>query len=219
MDSIRITKEGFKYFCWDGDIRQYAERPIRSLLRCLREACQIDSDVTLGDIFKAVDRDEAFKHFIGDWAWCNVTAFHKEAFLATLTPSDLHCIEISKYFEWGKCGDDGETVHVIGVAAADEDGSTHYALDFTPVNELQHLSVVLKPTMEIRKDCEKIAEIEATFSLLDVLGGIYYEISFNGDPAERDERSHELQDVVREIKKGTAELIPFEAVFDKEYIN
>ena len=79
-----------------------------------------------------------------------------------------------------------------------------------PVNELVHLPVRIQPQMEIHKDHNKLGEAPCTFTLLDVLGEIYWEIGFHGSPECRDQRSAELRESVREIEEGRATLIPWE---------
>jgi hypothetical protein len=64
--------------------------------------------------------------------------------------------------------------------------------------------------MEIQKRHKKLGEAPCTFTLLDVLGEIYWEIGFYGSPEDRDRESDELRERVREIDEGRAELIPWE---------
>lgn len=54
-DKVHITKRGIQALTWDSEIRQYVEQKIRSGLHVLRCACHIDADVTLADIFRAVE--------------------------------------------------------------------------------------------------------------------------------------------------------------------
>jgi hypothetical protein len=54
-----------------------------------------------------------------------------------------------------------------------------------------------------------LGEAPCTFTLLDVLGGIYWEISFYGSPEDRDRQRAELQQSVREIEEGRATLVPW----------
>ena len=60
------------------------------LLRC---ACHIDADVTLGDIFRAVEQDLELLRFLQEWSWCNIDAFHSEARTPGVKAADLICIE------------------------------------------------------------------------------------------------------------------------------
>jgi hypothetical protein len=205
-DKVHITKRGVQALKWDGDVRQYVEQKISSALHVLRCACHIDADVTLGDIFRAVEQDPELVRFLQEWSWCNIDAFHSEARKPGVKATDLTCIEIAKYFE----REAQETIDVSGIGEPDEHGMTHYGIDFTPVNELVDLPVWLRPRMEIRKDHKKLGEAPCTFSLLEVLGEIYYEISFYGSPEERDREGAELRESVREIEEGRATLVPWE---------
>jgi hypothetical protein len=68
--------------------------------------------------------------------------------------------------------------------------------------------------MEIHHDHKKVGEAPCSFSLLDVLGEIYWEISFYGSPAARDEQRVKLEESVREVEEGRAELIPLKSPDD-----
>ena len=208
-DKVHITKHGVQALKWDGDVRQYVEQRITTALHVLRCACHIDADVTLGDIFRAVEQDPELVRFLQEWSWCNIDAFHSEARKPGVRATDLTCIEIAKYFEWDE-REAQETIHVSGIGEPDEHGMTHYGIDFTPVNELVDLPVRLRPQMEIHKDHKKLGEAPCTFSLLEVLGEIYYEISFYGSPEDRDREGAELRESVREIEEGRATLVPWE---------
>ncbi len=162
---------GVQALKWDGDVRQYVEQKISTALHVLRCACHIDADVTLGDIFRAVEQDPELVRFLQEWSWCNIDAFHSEARKPGVKATDLTCIEIAKYFEWDE-REAQETIDVSGIGEPDEHGMTHYGIDFTPVNELVDLPVRLRPQMEIRKDHKKLGEAPCTFSLLEVLGEI-----------------------------------------------
>ena len=208
-DKVHITKGGIQALKWDSDVRQYVEDKTRSGLHVLRCACHIDADVTLRDIFHAVDQDPDLVRFLEQWSWCDLEAFHSEAHKPATKASDLSYIEIAKYFEWDEM-EAQETIHVSGIGHPDENGVTHYGLDFTPVNQLVHLPVRLRPEMEIHKDHKKLGEAPCTFTVLDILGEIYWEISFYGSPEDRDRESAELRESVREVEEGRATLIPWE---------
>jgi hypothetical protein len=60
-----------------------------------------------------------------------------------------------------------------------------------------------------QKDYKKLGVAPCTFTLLDVLGELYWEISFYGSPEDRDRKGTELGDSVREIEDGRATLIPW----------
>ena len=202
-DRVHITTRGIQALKWDSDARQYVERKISSRLHVLRCACHIEADVTLGDIFRTVEQDPELTRLLEKWSWCDVQAFHAESRKPATRASTLAYIEIAKYFEWNN-REAQQTIHVSAVGESNEDGATSYGLDFTPVNELIHLPVRLRPQMEIRKDRKKLGEAPCTFTLLEVLGEIYWEISFYGSPEDRDRESAELRESEREIEEDIA---------------
>ena len=207
-DKVHITKIGFQALRWDSEVRQYVEQEMRTAVDVLRCACHVDPGVTLGDIFRAVEADLDLVRFLQRWSWCNVEAFHSEARKPAAEMSDLHYIEIAKYFEWNE-RQAQEIIDVSGIGNPDEHGATSYALDLTPVNQLVHLPVRLSAEIEIRKDHKKVGVGTSIFTLLEVLGELYWEISFYGGPEDRDRMSSELRDSMQEIEDGRASLIPW----------
>lgn len=202
-DKVHITKGGIQALKWDSDVCQYVEEKIQSGLHLLRCACHIDAGVTLGDIFHAVEQAPGLVTFLEQWSWCDLDAFHSEA------QAGDRGIGSVVHREWDE-SEAQETIHVSGIGHPDENGVTNYGLDFTPVNQLAHLPVRLRPAMEIHKDHKKLGGAPCTFTLLDVPGEIYWEISFYGSPENRARESAELRESVREIEEGRATLIPWE---------
>ena len=212
-DKVYVTKHGLQALEWDGDARQYVEQKIASSLEVLRCSCQIDTGVTLADIFRTVAQNPELARFLKAWAWCDLDAFHQEALKPGSRAPDLHYIELAKCFEWEET-EAHETIYVSGVGEPGEHGDNRYGVDFTPVNELAHLPVRLNPRMDIYRDHKKIGDAPCDFSLLDVLGEIYWEISFYGSPTTRDVQRAEIDESVREIEEGRAELIAIESPED-----
>lgn len=195
MTRISITRVGFQAVRWDTQTNQYAGVDTSSYMPFLRNQCSIDPGVTLADIFDAVERDGVLKEFLRQYSWCDVDAFHTEARTPLTQPMKLphlEYIQISKYLEF----DDAHAQEMLDVGGVGEpyaDGQTRYGIDLTPVNEVAHLPVRLNPVAEVRKDGETIAQAPASFTLLDVLGEIYFEISFYGNPAQRDAFTSDLR--------------------------
>jgi hypothetical protein len=214
-DKVHLTKQGIQVLTWDDGAEQFVEKQVSSVLFVLRCDCYIDSGVTLGDIFRAVEAHRDLVLLLRAWSHCDVDAFHAEARKPAVEPwADLHYIEVSRQFDWSEDGA-YNWLRVRGVGEPGEFGSTHYGIDMTPVNQIAHLPVRLKPHMEISRDSTKIAEAQCGFTLLDVLGEIYWEISFFGNPASRDDQVAEFEETVREIEEGRAELIPLRLPKDK----
>jgi hypothetical protein len=214
---VRITKEGLKSFKWDGTIREYVEEKVESYIPKLRNSCRLDLGVTLGDIFDAVEQHPDLKAFIGMYSWCNMNAFHKEAKREPLKKSDLEYLEISRYFEDGTTWDNFDG---MGKPENPEDGTEliNYGIGFTPVSEMVHLEVRLNPKCSIQEDYKEVGTTKTCYSLLEVLDAIYWEISFYGNPPDRDTKMAELQEMVKEIKAGTAKTVPWDEIKRKDVV-
>lgn len=233
-DQVWITKNGFEPREWDPEVRQMV--PVekqRSMLHYLRCSCHIEDGVTLGDVFNAVEPHADLVNLIENWAWCDVRAFHAEA-KKSAKPSTMHCIEIAKSIQMELYTDPDinsaqENLDVSGVGPLDYDEEweggrkkgeiVHWAIDFTPVSEMVNLPVRLAPRVNVRRTdynkhgmdaFEDLGNYPACYSLLDVLGAIYFEISFHGSPDSRDEKLGELVDMKAQIDAGTATLVPLD---------
>jgi hypothetical protein len=195
MTKVTIAKSGIRTVQWDSDAGQYNIVEASSALPHLRNQCSIEAGVTLADIFDAVDRDGPLKEFLRQYSWCDVDAFHAEARAPVTQPLNLphlEYLEISKCFEF----DDAhaqETLDVGGIGEPYAAGQRRYGIDLTPVNEIAPLPVRLNPVVEVQRDGITIARAPAIFTLLDVLGEIYFEISFYGGPVQRDAFTNDLR--------------------------
>jgi hypothetical protein len=130
-DKVHITKRGIQALKWDSDARRYVKQKIPSVLHVLRCACHVKANVTLGDIFRAVEQDPELARFLEQWSGCDLDAFHSEARKPAATASDLAYIEIEKYFEWDEWKAQ-ETIDVSGVGETNEHGTTCYAWTSLP---------------------------------------------------------------------------------------
>jgi hypothetical protein len=201
MMHVSITKSGFRPVKRDMDAGQPTGVEVGTYVSQLRSTCSIDPDVTLADIFAAVERDDPLTEFLRQYSWCDVPAFHAEARAPLTQPLNLphlEYIEISKYLDFD---DDHaeETVKVKGIGEPYADGRRRYGIDLTAVNELAPLPVRLHSMGEVRRDDKIIAQAPASFTLLEVLGEIYFEISFHGSPVQRDVLMADLREAAEEV--------------------
>lgn len=201
---IVATKTGWKSRIWDGEIQQYVESPCENILHELRTAMLIEPDVTLGDIFNLVN-DRALVNLIKNYSWCDVAAFHEEAKKPVATPSDLMYLELCKHIEIGDY-ENQETLS-FGGFGPDKDGKMqHWGIEFVPVNEMRHLPVKLNPKVTIVYSSgeykQEEGKAEACFSLFEVLTEIYFEISFNGSPTERNAMYGTLMDTYKVVMEA-----------------
>jgi len=211
--SVRITKDGFRRIKWDNESQQHIEEEVqagKSFISQLREATTIDPDVTLSDIFRAVESDTKLKEFLGPYSWCDMDAYHQEIKRPTSGKcDDLKCIEITSYFE-ARLGDEGQIV--LGIQGVGHD-STVWGIDFTPINELANTLVRLNSSLDYYVEGEsKDMGYHYCYSLLDILDTIYFEISFHGKPKDRDAVAESLKEMSRQVESGEVELTPLEDI-------
>ena len=210
MHKVQITKEGLVCNQWDSDIRGFKKITPSSWLYCLQDECTIDPDVTLGNIFDAVDKNLELMMFISKYSHCPVYEFHEEA----KKPSNAKSVDrlvISVYFEYHLYGKDMSDANLcIGFSGEVDKDTNSYAMEFTPVNEMVDVPVILRNKCKIFDgNGKEIAEADYTFNFLEVLNAIYWEISWNGGPDSRDiakeellERKKEAEEVLSNEKEG-----------------
>ena len=99
----------------------------------------------------------------------------------------------------------------------------HYALEFSPVHTLSELPLKLNTMMKLRDETSRkavypapiLVEAEKDFTLIDILRGIFWELSFFGSPTNRDTKSDELTKSMDDIKSGKVKTIPLEEIKSK----
>ena len=114
---VRITKEGIVAYDWNGEAREYIpDTSGRSNLRNLRVRCELDPDLTLGDLFRAVETDPALMEFISDYSWCPVVEFHRQAELPKSDKEgDLIELTVEAFCEIHEDRFEGISLHFSGL--------------------------------------------------------------------------------------------------------
>lgn len=219
-DKTIITKNGLKIGKWIPKTQSYEYEITKYPFQCIRDTVDIEPDVTLGDIFRMVEADEILTNFIACYSYCGWIGEFHEAAKEPLTKEDsgeVVALEISHVLEVHDY--DGKFPTSIeywqNFSGVGRDGGEHpfYSVSYTPVNELVHLPVMLNKKVKcMRNWTEKLLEGEKEFSLLEVLDCIYYDISFHGGPKDNATFIEELDEQIKDIDEGRAELIPFEDV-------
>jgi len=219
-DFIRLTKNGFVAFEWDSDLKQTV--PVlkeASNIINLRSRCEIEDGVTLGDFFRAVQADPDLLEFISLYSWCgSLEEFHSQAQLPRIPAKpDDETELVSVILEpFGELYTDrrkpealpefhGVSQHFSGIG---KDG-IHYSISCTPMNQLAHLPLKLSTTLVFSKDFKENFSAEYSFSLLEVLDGIYWDISFYGGPSDNEAFVESLKEMMDEIESGKATTTPF----------
>lgn len=229
---LLFTKEeGLLEYEWDGEIQADVPSVIEPDLigTKLRINCLIAADVTLLDIFKAVERFPLLMLFMSQYSWCfALEEFHVEARLLNDDPDDnLSHLEISRYIEthtydgaskrkYGELPPHVEdSIHFTGIGKPTAE-HPHYGVSLCGVNTIAHLPVKLNPVCEIHHNYEKTGEYETWFSLLEVLDAVYDEISWHGSPSGKKEFGDSLMQQIADIESGAAKTTPFRGLFPED---
>lgn len=81
-EHVEIAKDGIFVHRWKSKTGTYVRKRAKKIeiLKYLRDRCEIAPGVTLGEIFKAVDRYKLLKLFISQYSWCgSLEQFHAQA--------------------------------------------------------------------------------------------------------------------------------------------
>jgi hypothetical protein len=205
----------------------------------LFETIEMDSRVTLADLFRLLDRDPILRQvFRRDWAEELCTEARKgPAEPLNPDPAWHEGIEsLELYQQWNL--DTGSNtylptqrlqLHGIGVELLEDAPEHHrkkgehitWAVSLTPVRELLSLPLRINPEVLICEDDldsesygQEIARIRhPDVTLGQIISGVLYELGFHGGPVEQAEFAAELKRRTNEVDNGTAKLISAEEVF------
>ena len=241
-DKVIFKKTGLYGRTWNSDKEKHVLKRIKKLeiLRDLRSLCEIEEDVTLGDIFNILDRYKLLKSVIAQYSWCRALEdFHvqsRETFLKTDENDHLDYIEIywcvdNDVYKGDKNFEISTGIHAIGGPCKDYEkdygalppsNKINYSISYQPLYEIAHLPVRLNKEIEIlepwvisskkRPPIEPILVTNRGFSLLEVLDAIYWDISFSGDIEQKKDFIDGMKGMVDEIKSGKMPGIPLEQV-------
>ncbi len=231
--SLIFRPNGLYESKWNGDLHRDVIKPADTnrIFNYLPEYVVLDEAVTLRDLMNFVRKDEALTEFLRHYSSCfQIEEFNdcldkkpiidengEVEFLEIYWHVETHHYKDSyNVFEFGRI----PGFHGKGKRNGEE---TNFGIEFSPIEETAHLKVVLNEEFLIHHYQEKKQphfitgeqKYKSSFTLLEVLNAIYWEISFFGGPKENEEFLEEMQERVEEIKDGTCELIPADEVFKR----
>ena len=218
MFDCRITKDGLLIYLPNDDDEDIGwKKASAKASQYLSLSCEIDEGVTLGEVLALVQEDEMVQFFLTRYSHCNIDVWN-----ATLKdevePSDLDYLEIA----WrAELFDSRVDIHTdLGGISISED--MNYSISGSSLAKYAHLPVKLNTRFEMYKypnvgeqypkDNEdlKIVKGDRTFTLLEVLDAIYYDISFYGNPENADKIMKEMQETIKKYEDGELETISWE---------
>lgn len=208
---------------WSIKSQKWIEKNItREAIFHLFDHCEVESDVTLRDVFLLINRDLNFyKIFIRNWVEEIVEEGLNSKFKREDTKSErIDYLELYWHYEVDKfnkektsqlCMPTFPGFHGVGVS---ENKPTNWAIEMGPLSRIIGLPLKLKDKLLIfdydkfkigkKKYNDKYkGEIykSPSYSLGQILYGIIWELSFFGSPKDRDAKSAELDKQIEEIKE------------------
>lgn len=220
--TLQIKKGGkISFWDWDSDIAGYTEIDVtNSVSKWLFEPCLIEEGVTLRDIFSILNTD---LDFFGKLINCYLTEFVPEGLSSTEEKEDgLEYLELKFYPEhsidkkYGNSFYGMMTPHFSGIGYIldkDTDFSKKgdritYSVAFTEISKLMDIPVKLNDIMEITvadydvKNWHKntITFDGTTFTFIQIILGIFEEISFHGNTENKNDHLEQLNNILKKAK-------------------
>lgn len=195
----------------------------------LNEKLVLEDDVTLRDVFLLIrEHQDFFDIFINNWVDEIVAeGLDNPPMLDTGEQriDFLECywhlaVDVKRGDMWGNRFPD---FHGITLKKNSTEVETNWGLSFSPAYTLIDLPLKLNGEMNIWDDSlDRLDRKPEEWSLLKIknpeytLGGVLYgiiwELTWHGPPSDRDGRKDELDESIKCVKDGTAELIPWEDI-------
>ena len=195
---------------------EYVKKEIDNVIPYLTEVIEIDDKFTLEDFFKIIEKDielyevvfsshlghHSLKPFIDD--------IHKEVGIKE-DDMEVEYLECKWYAELANWGDGKEfeiNVDFHGWGSWYDEYLKKreiggIAIEYSPLSELKKLQLKLNENFILYdgKTYKTIRKGKRKFTVYDVFGAILDELSFAGEPEDRDETFKEVKDTVSEAKE------------------
>lgn len=198
-NTVKLMKGGnliYKTHGLDEDGRMIQQDPVdvtSDMPSFLFNECTFENDLTLQDIFDLVEKHQELLSI--------VIPYHIQEFIAESKSDaevfdyDITALEIYRTNDHDNYEGISEllsSIYFHGLSDKSEDGPI--ALDFFPVNNIIHLPIIQNTEFKIHGGLGYKEDGATTydfgnkkFTLMDILYGIFYELSFYGPPIRRDE--------------------------------
>lgn len=193
------------------------------LAKYFLSSLEIDPEVTFRDLCRLLDRDDVafLEAVLGE----RVGPVLEEARLPaeSVEGGRIEFLRVSNVHEdgmlrreFGGWGSWGEPYEGAWDKHPDWPREGSLSVSLTPVNQLLDLPLRYDPSLTFR-DSDGVEEYRTSvgITLIEFLKAIFFDLTFHGSPAERDEVRAELDRRMDEIERGEAETIPAEEVFRK----
>lgn len=209
------------------------ELKVHSFLPYLSEIMEVDEDVTFGDFFAHIMKQKGkyssiFTSHLGNF---KLKAWEEEW---NRIPENSCDGDDYKMTAVGLCWN-GESWNYEGVdeititpefygMGIDKKSSKEmgFAVEFTPINILKPYSFKLDTRLNVyslQKDSKILLSGKKDFTVYEVVSTVLFEISFSGEPEQRDahltEIIEQVEEQVEDVKSGKLKTTPIKEVFEK----
>ena len=229
---INLTRDKIIYSNhFNSECDEYVRKEVEFLYPYLEETVELSNDFIFEDLFKIIEKevdifDMIFSSCLGHYPlqlW--IDEIKKPG---SKKDDEIDYLEIHRWGEYWDWGDIDLSIGISGIGKKEDDPS--YGVGFTPLNELKYLPLRLNEDFEISEmkipsnSIMHIARLlkkvgipvgkwdnpsprvyvkgKVEFTVYELISSILNEISFYGDPTERDGKLAGLKEMVDESKKS-----------------
>ena len=234
LSKMTIYKGGLlKGLAWNKKTKKNKEVDLTNKLQYhLYDECELEDGVVLKDLLILADKHRDFLSPITtdspDWLGELIDEGLNGPFKDT---GDVETLELNWRGSLSNWDSEKLNTYVhfegLGKPPNDEtwedwpiDKPVNYALDMSSANSLSELPIKLNKKMIIyderderdKKFNQIFLETNSDFTLLDILKGVFWEISFHGSPKDRNKVVKGLEQSIKDIDSGKSKTILWEEV-------
>ena len=156
-----------------------------------------ENGCTVNTIFKLVENNPHIKPIL----------YYVDEFIEE-SKKDVTCKDISDMklrFSWDYIETDKEYIHInypkMYVDAVDNEGNS-FGIEFLASNNLKNLELTFDIALHVLdSEGKEVINVDTYPTLLQVIYGLFWELSFFGSPLDRDKKSQEILDEINKIEK------------------
>ena len=161
-------------------------------------------DATVNTLFELVKKSKVLQKI----------CFYADEFLREASHQSKEEVKGKLRFYWEELEVNSDYVVTdypkLNVDGVDEDG-TNFGIDFLKACDIKNLVLEFDPIKHVIDSKGNILyKTRVWGTLFQVIYGLFWELSFHGNPEARDQKGNELREILENVQNGTEELIPFE---------
>jgi hypothetical protein len=178
---VDINKTGFTTFRWAAKSLKYLETSKDDPFCYLRYRCEVNPELTLGDLLRLLSKQTKLREFFATYSHCDLALFdlYLEGLKKDPIPSNVAFMQVA----WATDFRHSE-ISIFSVFNGVDKDSKLFGFINTPLSTIQHARIILNKEVRFldNEDDEEEEPWYATrsFTLLDVLAPIFWEIGFFG---------------------------------------